>query len=167
MARPLVLASSNGATTGPAAAQAHVRSSSPSCGAAGCGVATPVSGTALAGAAGGAAAAPLALPGTGGNGLNVGAEAAATVVVVVVVVTVLPGATSPAGGITRSTWPTSRWFGSARLFQRGKSRPAWAVSMPILVSMSPGWTVYVVARPSAAADGGVAAGLVSVGGATG
>src|ERR1700761_1029570 len=119
MARPLVLASSNGATTGPAAGQAQVRSSSPSC-AAGCGVATPVSGTALAttGADGGVAAAPLALGAIGGSGLNVAAGADATVVVVVVVVTVLPGGTSPAGGITRSTWPTSRGFGAARLVPR-------------------------------------------------
>src|ERR1700761_4770461 len=142
MARPLVLASSNGATTGPAAGQAQVRSSSPSC-AAGCGVAAPVSGTALAvtGADGAVATAPLALPGTGGSGLNVAAGADATVVVVVVVVTVLPGGTSPAGATVRSTWPTSRGLGSARLFQRARARQVWPVSMPIWVSMSPGWTV--------------------------
>ncbi len=83
---------------------------------------------------------------------------------VVVVVTVLPGATSPAGGITFSTCPTSRWFGSARLFQRARSRQLWPVSMPILVSMSPGWTVYVDWRASAA-GAGVAAGFVSTAGA--
>src|SRR5438552_3407994 len=159
MARPLVLASSKGATTGPAAGQAQVMSSSFSCAAAGCGVAAPVSGTALPEAtAFDTGVAPLALAsgldGIGGSGLTVAAEAAVAVVsVVVVVATVEPGTISPAGGATRSTWPTSRWFGSDRLFQRARSRQLWPVSMPFLVSMSPGWTVYVPCRDSAAGSG--------------
>src|SRR4051812_20711215 len=105
MARPLVRASSNAATTGPDAGHAQVRSSSLSRVAEGGGVAAPVSGTALtAGGVGTAVAAPLALGsgllGSGGRGLNV-APGAAEVVVVVVVVTVDPGATSPDGGTTR------------------------------------------------------------------
>src|SRR5438094_7702698 len=102
MARPLVLASSKGATTGPDAGQAQVMSSSFSCAATGCGVAAPVSGTALPEAtAVDAAVAPLALAsdldGIGGSGLKVAVDAAVAVVsVVVVVVTVEPGEMSPA-----------------------------------------------------------------------
>src|SRR3954468_20454158 len=118
MASPLVRASSNGATTGPAAGQAQFRSSSSRAGTAGAALATPVRGTAVPEAAevavGVAALAPLAafasgLDGMGGSGLNVAAGAdEASVVVVVVVVTVEPGGTSPAGGAVRSTCPTSR-----------------------------------------------------------
>jgi hypothetical protein len=50
-------------------------------------------------------------------------------------------ASLPAGGVTRSTWPTSIWFGLSMVFQRLMSRQFWPVSRPMRIRVSPGLTV--------------------------
>ena len=82
-------------------------------------VATGTAGLAGAGAGAGVPAA--------GRGPSVSAGADATVV--------------PAGGTTRSTWPTSMRFGLSRLFQRAMSRQGWFTSVAMRMIVSPWRTV--------------------------
>ena len=49
--------------------------------------------------------------------------------------------TLPAGGSTRSTWPTSITFGLSRLFHLTRSFQFWPLSRPTRIIVSPGFTV--------------------------
>lgn len=47
----------------------------------------------------------------------------------------------PAGGTTRSTWPTSITLGLSSLFQLAMSRQGWPTSVAIFMMVSPARTV--------------------------